>query len=72
MFQESQQRSSDQAEPVWTYRGYQLRASEFTTAMVHLFRAEVQRANMWRQRHHPQHCADHLVLVHRGTPLPLL
>ena len=37
-------------EPVWTYRGYQLRASEFTTAMVHLFRAEVQRANMWRQR----------------------
>jgi len=50
MFQESQQRPSDQAEPVWTYRGYQLRASEFTTAMVHLFRAEVQRANMWRQR----------------------
>lgn len=37
-------------EPVWTYRGYQLRASEFTTAMVHLFRAEVQRANVWRQR----------------------
>jgi uncharacterized membrane protein len=39
-----------QSEPVWTYRGYRLRASEFTTAMVHLFRAEVQRANMWRQR----------------------
>jgi uncharacterized membrane protein len=38
------------AEPVWTYRGYQLRASEFTTAMVHFFRAEVQRANVWRQR----------------------
>jgi uncharacterized membrane protein/uncharacterized protein YaaQ len=37
-------------EPVWTYRGYQLRASEFTTAMVHMFRAEVQRANVWRQR----------------------
>jgi uncharacterized membrane protein len=37
-------------EPVWTYRGYQLHASEFTTAMVHLFRAEVQRANVWRQR----------------------
>lgn len=37
-------------EPVWTYRGYQLKASEFTTAMVHLFRAEVQRANVWRQR----------------------
>jgi len=38
------------SEPVWTYRGYQLRASEFTTAMVHLFRAEVSRANVWRMR----------------------
>jgi len=37
-------------EQVWTYRGYKLRASEFTTAMVHFFRAEVQRANVWRQR----------------------
>jgi uncharacterized membrane protein len=35
---------------VWTYRGYQLKASEFTTAMVHFFRAEVTRANVWRQR----------------------
>jgi uncharacterized membrane protein len=35
---------------VWSYRGYHLRASEFTTAMVHFFRAEVQRANVWRQR----------------------
>jgi uncharacterized membrane protein len=38
------------SEPVWTFRGYRLRASEFTTAMVHLFRAEIQRANAWRQR----------------------
>src|SRR5215208_4890462 len=37
-------------EPVWTYRGYRLRNSEFVTAMVHLFRAEVQRANVWRVR----------------------
>ena len=37
-------------EPVWTYRGYQLKASEFTTAMVHFFRAEVTRTNVWRQR----------------------
>lgn len=37
-------------EPVWTYRGYQLKASEFNTAMVHLFRAEVSRANVWRMR----------------------
>ncbi len=38
------------SEPVWTYRGYELQASEFTTAMVHFFRAEVQRANAWRLR----------------------
>ena len=37
-------------EPVWTYRGYRLKAGQFVTAMVHLFRAEVQRANVWRQR----------------------
>lgn len=37
-------------EPVWSYRGYQLRAGEFTTAMAHFYRAEVQRANVWRQR----------------------
>lgn len=39
------------AEPdVWTYRGYHLKHGEFNTAMVHLFRAEVTRANVWRQR----------------------
>lgn len=37
-------------ESVWTYRGYKLKTSEFVTAMVHLFRAEIQRANVWRQR----------------------
>jgi uncharacterized membrane protein len=37
-------------EAVWTFRGYQLRPSEFTTAMVHFFRAEISRANVWRQR----------------------
>jgi uncharacterized membrane protein len=37
-------------EPVWTYRGYQLRPGDFTTAMVHFFRAEISRANVWRQR----------------------
>jgi uncharacterized membrane protein len=35
---------------VWTFRGYRLKASEFVTAMVHFFRAEIQRANVWRQR----------------------
>ncbi len=49
---EKEQDSSSSAppEPVWTYRGYQLKASEFTTAMVHFFRAEVSRTNVWRQR----------------------
>ncbi len=42
--------NTDVEEPVWTYRGYRLKTSEFVTAMVHLFRAEIQRANVWRQR----------------------
>jgi uncharacterized membrane protein len=37
-------------EPVWSYRGYQLKSSEFTTAMVHFYRGEVSRSNVWRQR----------------------
>ena len=36
--------------PVWTFRGYQMRPAEFNTAMVHLYRAEIQRANVWRTR----------------------
>lgn len=43
-------RAQDTDEPVWTYRGYRLKTSEFVTAMVHFFRAEIQRANVWRQR----------------------
>ncbi|GAB4477470.1 MAG: hypothetical protein Kow0088_16380 [Anaerolineales bacterium] len=35
---------------VWSYRGYQLRPSDFTAAMIHFFRAEVHRSNVWRQR----------------------
>lgn len=41
---------STSVEPVWTYRGYQLRVGEFTNAMIHLFRGEVGRSNLWRQR----------------------
>lgn len=43
-------KAPDPDEPVWTYRGYRLKTSEFVTAMVHFFRAEIQRANVWRQR----------------------
>lgn len=38
------------ADFVWSFRGYKLHSGDFTTAMVHFFRAEVQRANVWRQR----------------------
>lgn len=34
----------------WTFRGYELDPSSFTSAMVHLYRGEIQRANTWRQR----------------------
>jgi uncharacterized membrane protein len=40
----------DSSEPVWSFRGYKLRSNDFTTAMVHFFRAEISRANVWRQR----------------------
>jgi uncharacterized membrane protein len=43
-------RQEEPEEPVWTSRGYRLQTGEFVTAMVHLFRAEIQRANVWRQR----------------------
>ncbi len=41
---------AETTEPVWSYRGYQLKSSEFTTAMVHFYRGEVSRSNVWRQR----------------------
>ncbi len=37
-------------EPVWKFRGYELRPGEFNTAMVHYYRAEVSRSNVWRSR----------------------
>lgn len=46
----SSKKPEEPEEPVWTYRGYKLKTSEFVTAMVHFFRAEVNRANVWRQR----------------------
>jgi uncharacterized membrane protein len=36
--------------PVWRFKGYELDVQHFTTAMVHLYRAEVGRANTWRTR----------------------
>src|SRR5436189_2599486 len=34
----------------WAYGGYSLEASSFVTALVHLYRGEITRANAWRNR----------------------
>lgn len=34
----------------WTYHGYHLSPGNFTTALVHYYRAEVTRTNTWRNR----------------------
>lgn len=34
----------------WHFRHYHMRSGEFTTAMVHLYRGEIARANTWRTR----------------------
>lgn len=38
------------ADPIWSFRGYQLKASDLNSAMTHLYRGEVQRSNTWRTR----------------------
>lgn len=40
----------DPQESVWSFRGYRISPSEFNTAMVHLYRGEVTRSNVWRTR----------------------
>lgn len=37
-------------EPGWHFRGHELTGAEFTTAIVHFYRGEIQRANTWRNR----------------------
>jgi uncharacterized membrane protein len=37
-------------ENVWTYRGYRMKPGEFNTAMVHFYRGEITRSNVWRSR----------------------
>lgn len=45
-----EKRTEAEQGPIWSYRGHDLGSGEFTTAMVHLFRAEINRANVWRTR----------------------
>jgi len=40
----------DNDDCVWSYQGYRLDPGNFTTAMVHLYRAEITRVNLWRNR----------------------
>ena len=47
---QSQSTPGGSYEPVWTFRGYKMRPSEFNTAMTHYYRAEIQRSNVWRSR----------------------
>ena len=34
----------------WSYRGYRVESGGFATAMVHFYRGEISRANIWRSR----------------------
>jgi uncharacterized membrane protein len=35
---------------IWSFRGYRLSAGEFNNAMIHFYRGEVTRSNVWRSR----------------------
>jgi len=37
-------------EGCWTFRGYRLDPAQFSSALIHLYRGEVSRANTWRMR----------------------
>lgn len=37
-------------EHLWQFAGHGLRSSDFNTAMIHLYRGELTRSNVWRQR----------------------
>jgi uncharacterized membrane protein len=48
--QEQSPEGGQEQDAVWTYRGYRIQPGEFNTAMVHLYRGELTRANAWRHR----------------------
>lgn len=37
-------------EHIWSFRGYRLSPGEFNNAMIHFYRGEVTRSNVWRTR----------------------
>lgn len=47
---DEEQKEQEKTEPVWSFRGYKMSAGDLNSAMVHLYRGEVQRSNTWRTR----------------------
>ncbi len=47
--EEPRSEGSDQ-DTQWSYRGYRVESGGFVTAMVHFYRGEISRANIWRSR----------------------
>jgi len=45
-----EEKNASESQGIWSFRGYQLHTKEFSTALVELYRGEVQRANTWRTR----------------------
>src|SRR4051812_38585299 len=41
---------TNEPDHVWTYEGYRLESNTFATALAHLYRGELTRANAWRSR----------------------
>ena len=50
MAEQTASQDCEESTRTWTFRGYRLDPAHFTTAMVHLYRGEVSRANVWRTR----------------------
>lgn len=41
---------SQRPDHIWSFRGYRLSPGEFNNAMIHFYRGEVTRSNVWRTR----------------------
>ncbi len=50
MTEQNESLGHEESARTWTFRGYRLDPAHFTTAMVHLYRGEMGRANVWRTR----------------------
>ena len=50
MAEQTASQNCEESARTWTFRGYRLDPAHFTTAMVHLYRGEMSRANIWRTR----------------------